>query len=106
MGEGVELNSHIEPLKNEAVLSSNVSREELQKVLEALNKTDEEVGEISDVHNVLVRKIGEKYFVSFHCLALADISLEKVHDVTSRFEYLMKEKMAEIKRVVIHVEPK
>lgn len=106
LGDGVELNSHIEPLKSEAVLSSNVRREELQKVMEVLNKTDEEVEEISNVHNTLVRKIGEKYFVSFHCLAPADISLEKVHDVTSRFEYLMKEKMAEIKRVVIHVEPK
>jgi cation diffusion facilitator family transporter len=106
MGGGIELNSHIEPLKNEAILSSNVGREEFEKVMNVLKKTDQEVGEISDVHNVLVRKIGEKYFVSFHCLAPADISLERVHDVTSRFEYLMKDKMADIKRVVIHVEPK
>lgn len=106
LGDDVELNSHLEPLKNEAVLSSNVSQEEFRKVAAVLNKTDKEIEEISDIHNTLVRKIGEQYFVSFHCLAPANISLEKVHDAASRFEYLMKEKMAEIKRVVIHVEPK
>jgi cation diffusion facilitator family transporter len=106
LGEDIQLNSHIEPLKNEAILSSNVTNEEMQKVMAAINETDEEVGEISDLHNVLVRKIGDKFFVSLHCLSPGNMSLESVHNVTNRFEYLMKEKMKEIKRVVIHTEPK
>ncbi len=102
----VELNSHIEPLKHEAILSSNVSEEEMGRVLAAIGETDREVGEISDVHNVLVRKIGDKFFVSLHCLAPGEMSIEVVHGAASRFEYLMKDKMRGIKRVVIHVEPK
>jgi cation diffusion facilitator family transporter len=106
LGSGIELNSHIEPLKNETILSSNITEEEMQKVMAVISRVDQEVKEISDLHNVLVRKIGEKFFVSFHCLAQGNLSLEAVHNVTSKFEYLMREKMKEIKRVVIHTEPK
>jgi len=106
LGGNVQLNSHIEPQKNEAILSSNVSDAEMQKVMAAINETDKEIQEISDLHNVLVRKIGDKFFVSLHCLSPADMLLEAVHNITNKFEYKMKEKMPEIKRVVIHVEPK
>ncbi len=105
LGDNVQLNSHIEPLKNEAILSSNVTKEDMEKVMAAIKETDDEVEEISSLHSVLVRKINERFFVSLHCLAPAGLSLETVHNMTSRFEYLMKEKMKEIKRVVIHVEP-
>ncbi|MFA5310228.1 MAG: cation diffusion facilitator family transporter [Candidatus Paceibacterota bacterium] len=106
VGNEIIINSHIEPMKCEAILSSELSEEEMESISSALNKTDKEVEEISDLHNLLVRKIGEKFFVSFHCLVPGDLSLEKAHNVTSRFEYLMKDKMKDIKRVVIHIEPK
>lgn len=105
LGGGIELNSHIEPLRNESVLSSNVSETEMEAILSAINEADKEISEISDIHNVLVRKIGDKFFASFHCLAPADISLDLVHESTNKFEYLMKSKMKDIKRVVIHVAP-
>ena len=105
-GKDVQLNSHIEPKRTEAVLSSNVTDEEKKLITDVINKTDREVTEISDLHNVLIRRIDDNFFVSLHCLAPANLSLEIVHNATSRFEFLMKEKMKEIKRVVIHVEPK
>ncbi len=74
-------------------------------VAAALNEVDKKVGELSGIHNILVRRIGEKIFTSFHCLAPADHTLDLVHEATDKFECLMKEKMKEIKRVVIHVEP-
>jgi cation diffusion facilitator family transporter len=104
-GDQIQLNSHIEPQKTKAILSSNVTLEEMQKVNSTISEIDKEIREISNLHNILVRKIGDKFFVSFHCQAPADMSLERVHNVTNKFEYLMKEKMTAIKRVVIHVEP-
>ena len=105
VGDDIELNSHIEPLKNEAILSSNVTEAEMESVLAALRSADGEVAEINGPHNVLVRKIGDKFFVSLHCLAPGGMSVETVHNAASRFEYLMKDKLKGIKRVVIHVEP-
>jgi divalent metal cation (Fe/Co/Zn/Cd) transporter len=106
LGRDIELNSHIEPMKNETILSSNVSPKEMEQVMAAIDVTDRKVGELEGIHNVLVRKIGENFFTSFHCLALADLSVDLVHEATNKFEYLMKNEMKQIKRVVIHVEPK
>ncbi len=104
--DNTELNSHIEPLKKHAILSSNITKEEQKRVKDAISEIDKTIEEICEPHNILIRRIEEKLFVSFHCLAQHNISLEKIHDITMKFEYLLKEKVSEIKRVVIHVESK
>lgn len=106
MGDGVEVNSHIEPLRHEAILSSDVSPVEMKKIMEIVQDVDDEIQEISDVHNILVRKIDEKFFVSLHCYAPTALSIECIHNASARFEYLIRQKELLIKRVVIHVEPK
>ena len=105
LGEDIELNSHIEPLRNGSVSSSDVSEAEMDEIMSILKEADKEVDEICEIHNILARKIGDKYLVSFHCLAPAEFSLESVHEATNKFEYLMKGQMKAIKRVLIHVEP-
>lgn len=105
LGVEVELNSHIEPLKHRAILSSNVTDEELREITRSINDAKSEVAGITETHNILARKIGEKYFISFHCCAPRDLSLERVHELTNQFEHLLKGKTPAIKRVVIHVEP-
>ncbi len=106
LGEEVEISSHLEPLKSDAILSSDISPEELAQVMEAISETDMEVPELSDVDHVQVRRIGRQLSVSFHCHARADMPLDQVHEASTRFEYLVKQKLKKIHRVVIHVEPK
>jgi len=106
VGDGVELNSHIEPIKKHAILSSNVTKEEQEKIMNIVKEIDKDIEEIFEPHNILIRKIEDKTFISFHCFAPQDLSLEKVHNITMKFEYLLKEKLPELKRVVIHVESK
>lgn len=105
-GSDVVINSHVEPLKKQAILSSNVTEGEWSKVMAVLNETDKEIKEISKLHNILIRKMEDRFFVSLHCLASHDLSVEAAHSAINRFEYIAKNKMREIKRVVIHVEPK
>lgn len=105
LGDDIKINAHIEPLKNEAVLSSNVTPNEMEKVLTAIDKTGKEVKEINNLHDILVRKIDDKFLVSLHCEAPETMAIETVHNATSRFEYLVRDKMSSIKKVVIHVEP-
>lgn len=106
LGPEVEPNSHLEPLKNGAVASSAASDDEIQTVEEAIRKTDREVAEIRDIHNILIRKIKNRLIVSFHCLSAPDLPLGIIHDATSRFERILKSRAGKIEKVVIHVEPK
>ncbi|MFA5855497.1 MAG: cation diffusion facilitator family transporter [Candidatus Gracilibacteria bacterium] len=105
-GEDVLVNTHIEPLRTEEILSSNVDKEEIEAVNKAISAVDSEIKELENVHDVLVRKVDGKLFVSFHCNAEGDASIEDIHNVSSRFEYLIRQKLPRIKRVVIHTEPK
>lgn len=105
LGEEVELNSHIEPLKHQAISCSNISLNEMKKIEQSIKQANFEIKEISEVHNILARKLEEKYVISFHCNAPDDMLLERVHELTNQFEYLLKEQNPAIKRVVIHVEP-
>jgi cation diffusion facilitator family transporter len=107
MGQNIELNTHIEPLKNQSILSSNVSEKEMVVVNEAIQLADQKVAELKNFHNILVRKIDDKFFVSLHCFADGNLSLEEVHNATKKFEYILREKMkGSLKRAVIHTEPK
>lgn len=106
VGGDIEINSHIDPMKKETVLSSNVTAAELERITAVVNAVDREIADISEPHDLLVRKIGDKFFVSFHCLAPADEPMELIHGAAARFEFLMKDRLPSIKRVVVHVEPK
>ena len=106
LGEDIELNSHIEPIKKDSILSSRITEEEKANVLKVIEEADQEIEEFYGMHNILIRKIGNKFFISLHCYADPKLNIESVHNITNRFEYLIKNKMEEIKRVVIHVEPK
>jgi len=106
LGEAIEINSHLEPLMADAVLSSDIAPEELAQVMGAISKADQDIKELSDVDHIQVRRIGKHLTVSFHCHARADLPLGQVHEASTRFEVLVKENMRKIHRVVIHVEPK
>lgn len=103
--DNVVINTHIEPRHEDAILSAKVSEADVLAVKDAIFSVDKEIKEVKKVHDILVRKIDGGFFVSFHCYAVKSASIDKVHTATSRFEYLIRQKMSSIKRVVIHVEP-
>jgi len=101
----VELNCHIEPLRTDAVLSSKVDQDEADKIMKIINNADGQIKEIKKIHNVLIRRIDEGFFVSLHCVSSSDLDLDSAHNAANRFEYLIRREMREIRRVIVHVEP-
>ncbi|MCK9445368.1 cation-efflux pump [bacterium] len=106
LGEEVIINSHIEPMKSDVVSNSELKEEEVKKMIVMIKEIGLVIKEISDSHDFIIRKTGNEYFVSFHCTVSEDMALEDVHDVVSDLEFLIKDKIKEIKRVIIHAEPK
>lgn len=102
--ENIELNSHIEPLKQDYTISHDANNNEVNEILNAIKEINSDVKELKEPHNILVRKIDNKKIISFHCFADEDKSLEEIHNYTVKYEYLMKEKIKDVKRTIIHVE--
>jgi cation diffusion facilitator family transporter len=60
---------------------------------------------VREIHNVTVRRIGERTEVSLHLKLPGDLSLEEAHGIAERVEAAIREAMPEIDDVQSHLEP-
>jgi cation diffusion facilitator family transporter len=56
-------------------------------------------------HDVMVRRRGTRLSVSLHCSFEKELSIVQVHDISTRIEEGLKNKIAGLDRVLIHAEP-
>lgn len=106
LGEEIIINSHIEPIKNRAVLSQELTKEEQNEIIAEITKISSAVNSLSDLHDFVIRKSNYGYFISLHCVFLDNMILDDVHDAVTELEYLIKGKIKGTERVIIHAEPK
>jgi cation diffusion facilitator family transporter len=75
------------------------------KLEQRLKKIAAEFPEILDMHDVQVRRVRDRLYVSCHCTMSDDLPLSRVHDVSTALEIRFKHDSPELFRVLIHPEP-
>ena len=70
-----------------------------------LKKVASEFSEIVDMHDVEIKKVRGRLYVSCHCTFSDDLSLARVHDIQTDVEIRFKHAAPELFRVLIHPEP-
>jgi len=95
---------HIEPVgdaesRHQAVATGSV---DLQAVIREVSR---QLPEILDCHNVSTLTEGGKMSVSFHCTLASGLPILQAHELTDRFERLLRERLEDLGNVTIHVEP-
>ena len=105
LGSEVEVETHIEPLQQDAA-----GREALPERAKAVEMTlaeiAAEIGMIGDVHDVRVRETDEGEIVNFHCLVDPALSVQTVHEKVDELERALRRRSPSIKRVIGHAEPR
>ena len=61
--------------------------------------------EIVDMHDIQVKKVRGRLYVSCHCTLSDDLPLSRVHDIQTDLEIHFKQDAPELFRVLIHPEP-
>jgi divalent metal cation (Fe/Co/Zn/Cd) transporter len=61
--------------------------------------------EVIDVHDVRVKKVLDRVYLSCHCTMEDDLPLSRVHDLSTALEIRFKQDAPELFRVLIHTEP-
>jgi len=74
----------------------------LEKKLKAIVA---EFPEVLDVHEVEIKRVRGRLYVSCHCTFSDDLPLSRVHDVQTELEIRFKLAAPELFRVLIHPEP-
>jgi cation diffusion facilitator family transporter len=61
--------------------------------------------EVVDMHEVEIKRVRGKVYMSCHCTFPDDLSLARVHDVSTELEIRFKQAAPELFKVLIHPEP-
>jgi cation diffusion facilitator family transporter len=75
---------------------------ELESKLQAVAK---HFPEIIDVHDVRVKRVRNRIYVSLHCTMDDNLPLSRVHDLSTELELEFKQQTPNLFRVLIHTEP-
>ena len=57
------------------------------------------------MHDIQIKKVRGRLYVSCHCTLSDDLSLARVHDIQTELEIRFKQTAPELFRVLIHPEP-
>ena len=70
-----------------------------------LRQVADEFPEVLDMHDVEIKKVSGRLYVSCHCTMSDELPLSRVHDISTEMEIRFKQKAPELFRVLIHPEP-
>lgn len=70
-----------------------------------LKSVQPEFPEILDMHDIEVKRVRGRLYVSCHCTMPDDLPLSRVHDIQTELEIRFKQVAPELFRVLIHPEP-
>lgn len=65
-----------------------------------------EFPEVIDMHDVVIKRVGGRLYVSCHCTLSDELPLSRVHDISTELETRFKQESPDLFRVLIHPEPK
>ena len=104
-GEGLEIDTHIEPLQVEALAGEDEPPPVTERIARSLQETAVKVGRISDVHSVRVRRTSDGVIVNYHCRFDPSVSVENAHTCVDELERRFRLGHPEVLRVIGHAEP-
>lgn len=96
--------THIEPRGDASALRRGDPEDE-RPVRRALEAIQDARGVRIAPHEIRVQRVGDELSVSFHCTLDARTSIAEAHALTERLEKDLRERLPNLGRVLIHVEP-
>lgn len=74
-------------------------------LVKRLKKIASEFPEILDMHEIELKMVRGRLYVSCHCTMADDLPLTRVHDISTELEIRFKQEAPELFKVLIHTEP-
>ncbi len=106
LGQGVEVETHIEPLQVDGLSGRDAPAQRAEAVQRELAAIAAASGVLRNIHEVRVRETPEGEIVNFHAIADPSMTVEQVHDRIDELERGLRSRFASIKRVIGHAEPR
>jgi cation diffusion facilitator family transporter len=105
LGSDLEIDIHIEPLEPTELEGKEVDVKTLKIIEKALILVKKQLPSIEKINHISSRIVEDRIFTAVECFVDESMPLEKTHDISSRVEYLIREEVPRIERVIVHMEP-
>jgi cation diffusion facilitator family transporter len=105
LGPEVEIDTHIEPAHLSGLEGEEADAEERNAIEHWLRRFATEIPNVSDVHNIRIRRNPHGVFVTYHCRVNGDQSVETIHEAVDELESRLRKKLPQVRRVIGHAEP-
>lgn len=76
-----------------------------KKLERRLQRVASEFPDVVDIHEVHVKRVRDRLYLSCHCTMQDNLPLSRVHDIATALEIRFKHEAPELFRVLIHPEP-
>ncbi|MBM3608899.1 MAG: cation-efflux pump [Alphaproteobacteria bacterium] len=105
LGNGVEVETHIEPLEIRELLGKPAEAGLADTIRESLTQLVNDSNIVRNVHDLRVRSTPAGLTVNYHCQVNGDENVADTHKAVDLIEQRMRERFPAIVRIVGHAEP-
>jgi cation diffusion facilitator family transporter len=105
LGRNVEVESHIEPMDAVLLIGTPAAEKTMLAITKKLTVLCKSEKQLSDLHNIRIRKHDAGHYVHYHCRFKPEKSINDVHAIVDRIENALIKTEPSIMRVVAHAEP-
>lgn len=106
LGPETEVETHIEPLEAQGLVGEDVDEAERIEVSAAILEEAKALPDLSQIHDVRVRRTARGLVVSLHLRADPQANVSDVHLIVDELERLARKARPDIARIITHAEPR
>ena len=97
--------SHIELATPDILPSARVSRGLQERIHTAVVQATETIPELRDPHEIHVRQVEGKLFITLEVLVDGELSVTEAHELSTRLQEAIRASVPNVSEALVHVEP-
>jgi divalent metal cation (Fe/Co/Zn/Cd) transporter len=104
--ELTSIHSHIELANPEILPTAPVSSGLQQRISAAVNQAAGTVPAVTHLHNIQVRQVEGKLFITLEALVDGDLSITEAHELSTRLQEAIRAGVPNVGEALVHLEPR
>lgn len=100
------IHSHLEPANTDVLPTARVSAGLQNRVEQAIDQAAEEIPHLHDPHEIHVRQVEGRLFITVEALVDGALSMAEAHDLSTQLQEAIRARVPNVGEALVHLEPR
>lgn len=100
------IHSHLEPANADVLPTAYVSSGLQQRVMDAVDQAAETIPHLHDPHDIHVRQVEGRLFITVEALVDGNLSMAEAHDLSTQLQEAIRARVPNVGEALVHLEPR